>query len=477
MKDKRDKGVAMEDVPYARIAREGWVLIAILALAGTVAGWGITRALPPTYGATSTLMLQVDSSQSSLFERNQFSLARVKTYPALVDSPEVIDGVREDLGLDPDEYTDATLRQMLSAENTEDTVLLRVRADAPTPDLAKDLANSSARHLSDLLESTENSERDGQYVLELQQVLPASAPQSPDSPQVTAITGLGLIGGLALGAIIAVYRTTTRRRLLTISDVRKASGLPVFGQVARFHRAGGGEDRTAMTTLQDALENITALGGSPRSLHMVVPASEAALDDEVLTGLLEAHASLGNKACVIDLRARPSTGEGARPWTDVLDPVARSEVAGTHREPHLYVSGDSAGAARLASTVPPAIEILRKEHDVVIVVCDSGSSALQEKLVGMGAWAIISVRRYATRATELLTAVTRLRVMNIQPIGVLMTHVPRGALENVAESWRTSDGKKLDDPGRDAWTTAGLDLLDRGDDPDRTHRGARALLG
>src|SRR5699024_8874161 len=137
------------------------------------------------------------------------------------------------------------------AENTEETVLLRIRADAPNAELARDMANSAAGHLSELLERTENAGPEAQYLLELEQVLPASTPQSAESPQVAAITGLGVIGGLALGAILAVYRTTTRRRLLTLSDIRKASGLPVLGQVERFHRPSSGGHRAATIALRD----------------------------------------------------------------------------------------------------------------------------------------------------------------------------------------------------------------------------------
>ena len=77
-------------------------VIVVLAVFGAGMGWLVTKMLPETYAATSTLLLRVDSTEASLFERNQFSLARIKSYPPLVDSPEVIDAVRDDLDLDDD---------------------------------------------------------------------------------------------------------------------------------------------------------------------------------------------------------------------------------------------------------------------------------------------------------------------------------------------------------------------------------------
>ena len=44
----------MEDVPYGRILREGWVVIVVLAVFGAGMGWLVTKMLPETYAATST---------------------------------------------------------------------------------------------------------------------------------------------------------------------------------------------------------------------------------------------------------------------------------------------------------------------------------------------------------------------------------------------------------------------------------------
>ena len=111
----------MEDVPYGRILREGWLIILIVALVGAVAAFGATKLMPKTYAATSTLMLRVTSTPDTLFQQNQFSLARIQSYPQLVDSPAVLDGVRSDLDLSPRDYSDADITRMLSATNPTNT--------------------------------------------------------------------------------------------------------------------------------------------------------------------------------------------------------------------------------------------------------------------------------------------------------------------------------------------------------------------
>ena len=42
----------MEDVPYGRILREGWVVIVVLAVFGAGMGWLVTKMLPETVSYT-----------------------------------------------------------------------------------------------------------------------------------------------------------------------------------------------------------------------------------------------------------------------------------------------------------------------------------------------------------------------------------------------------------------------------------------
>lgn len=436
----------MEDVPYGRILREGWLIILLAALIGAGAAYGVAKLLPETYTATSGLLLQVDSTEASLFERNQFSLARIKTYPALVDSPSVIEGVREELGLSADDYTDRDIRRMLSAENTADTVLLAVRADAPTAKLAADLANAAAANLSLLIEGTENSGDDERYQVILEQVLPAVEPLAPTSPQVLAITGLGLIGGFALGAIVAVYRTTTSRRISTISDVRRASGLPVVGQIprpsrvplARFRKRA---EAAADAAYADALNNLSTLGGRGLSRLLLVPVSEGGVDQDELNGLLEAYAAAGRRVGVLDTRAEISKDGDFRSLADAL--VARSAATAVASSAEsgavIYASTSPIPTATLERELPRAILRLAADFDIVLLVADPGASGLIEAAAQTGAHVLLSVRRNATSATELVAVATRLRVMGIRPLGVLITQAASRSVGAAAESWRESD--------------------------------------
>ncbi|QIG38803.1 hypothetical protein G5T42_04310 [Microbacterium sp. 4R-513] len=433
----------MEDVPYGRILREGWLIILIAVLLGGASAYGVAKMLPETYTATSTMLLQVESTQASLFERNEFSLDRIKTYPALVDSPTVIDGVRDDLGLSKDEYSDREIRQMLAADNATDTVLLTVRAEGPTAAMASDMANSAAKNLSKLIRTTENSKTDLRYDVNLDQVIPAVAPASPSSPQVLAITGLGLIAGFAIGAIVAVYRTTTNRRLRTISDVRRASGLPVVGRLPRRSRLPGTQSDVAEeAAYEDAINNLFALAGTDVSRFMLVPVTPGSVDEPILRAFLIACEAAGRRACILDLRSDVKPGAAVRSLAEVLDHVPSGPRPGTRRPPlvsTIYGMTTRIPISTLESEIPAAVTRLGLDFDIVVVVSGPAESKLIEATVATGAGVILSIRHNATTATDLVSIATRLRVMGVHPLGVLMTHAGPRDIGAAAESWRESD--------------------------------------
>ncbi|HKT57444.1 MAG TPA: Wzz/FepE/Etk N-terminal domain-containing protein [Microbacterium sp.] len=430
----------MEDVPYGRILREGWLIILIVALAGALAAFGVTKLMPKTYAATSTLMLRVSSTPDTLFQQNQFSLARIQSYPQLVDSPSVIDGVRSDLDLSERDYSDADITRMLSATNPSNTVLLVVEADASTAKLSADMANSAARHLSALIEETENT-NGTKIVVRLDVVLPAVEPLQPISPQVLAVTGLGLIAGLAIGAIVAVYRTTTNRSLRTSSDIRKASRLPLAGRIPRRSRAPRrNADLLRKAAFEETVGNLGSLGGLGVERYVLVSASPESLNESIFRGLVDAFDEAGARACVLDVRSDRDPDAGVRPLDEIVNltggPV--DEPAGD-RDGSVFALSEPVRSAEIARRLPEACLRLRDDFEVVMVAADASASGLIERMAALESGVVIAVRNKSTMASQLASLVTRLHVMGIRPVGALMTHAPLGDVSAVAETWRPSD--------------------------------------
>ncbi|WP_295817693.1 hypothetical protein [uncultured Microbacterium sp.] len=425
----------MEDVPYARILREGWLLVLIVALLGAGGAYGIAKLLPETYASTSTLMLQVDSKEASLFERNQFSLARIRSYPELVDSPEVIAGIRSDLRLSADDYSDRDLRKMVSADNTTDTVLLVVRAEAPTAQLSAAIANAAAAHLSKLIQSTENSDADERYQVNLTVVLPAVEPLAPVSPQTLAIVGLGLIVGLAVGGIVAVYRTVTNRNVITISDVRRLVGIRVVGRIPRRRRWRRSDDEDESVAFDETVANLGVLGGTDLSSVLVLTASDDAIGQAERSGLAAAFAAAGRTVTILETRATSDAAAETRSLAEVLDgedvDAAVGEAAGRQFADPLPVA-----AAALQDALPALRSTLRAHVDVVVVVVDAASVAVVRELVDDATGVVVAVRSGSTAASALSALITKLSFVDVHPLGVVITGAARHASGVVTETWR-----------------------------------------
>ncbi len=187
---------------------------------------------------------------------------------------------------------------MVSADNTTDTVLLVVRAEAPTAQLSAAIANAAAAHLSKLIQSTENSDADERYQVNLTVVLPAVEPLAPVSPQTLAIVGLGLIVGLAVGGIVAVYRTVTNRNVITISDVRRLVGIRVVGRIPRRRRWRRSDDEDESVAFDETVANLGVLGGSDLSSVLVLTASDDAIGQAERSGLAAAFAAAGRTVTI-----------------------------------------------------------------------------------------------------------------------------------------------------------------------------------
>jgi len=303
-----------------------------------------------------------------------------------------------------------------------------------------------------LIEDTENSPGDDRYDVTLDQVIPAVEPVAPSSPQVLAIVGLGLIAGFAIGAIVAVYRTTTNRRLRTISDVRRAAGLPVIGRIPRRARLApvGPHDHPDIAqeaAYEDAISSLSTLGGPEASRFVLIPVTVGSIDGAVLHGFLSAFAAAGRRACVLDLRVDTKPEANVRSLADILDHVPPG--TGSMTPPHpsavsaVYAMTTRIPRSTLEGEIPAAVVRLGLDFDVVIVVTPPAASALIEATVQTGAGVVIGIRHNATSATDLVAIANRLRVMNVRPLGVLMTHVGRRAVGVAAETWRESDRNEI----------------------------------
>ena len=292
----------METPRYTRILRERWYVIVIAALVGLLAAFAVGRSSPPNYAATATLFLRVEATDTSLLERSQFSLARIKSYVDLVSSPSVLQDTIDDLGLD---VSVEALAEDVSASNPPDTVLLEVTAESDDPAEAALIANAVARNLAADIGELESGSAEGSYAITLDLRIPADNARSTTATQLAILLGLGLLGGLAVGVVTATLLVVLDPRVRTTDDVRRSTGLPVVGQLpssVRRVRRGKPFARDLADAFRGFLVDLRLItGGTDPQYLVLVPTSPGDRSDLVRLGVARTMALSGLSVAVVAL--------------------------------------------------------------------------------------------------------------------------------------------------------------------------------
>ncbi|MBA3780855.1 MAG: polysaccharide biosynthesis tyrosine autokinase [Nocardioides sp.] len=191
---------------FLKVLRKRWVTVVLLTQLGIVVAAGISALLPKQYEAAATSFVTITTNGSdptAVYQSSQFALQRVKSYTLLIDSPQVLDAVIDDLGLDT---TAQKLSGKVSLENPLDTTILTVRATDTDPERAAAIANGTSAQLSSVIESLETPRSDVESPVKVTLTTPAPTPESPVSPKLPINLTLGLLLGLAAGITVALAR-------------------------------------------------------------------------------------------------------------------------------------------------------------------------------------------------------------------------------------------------------------------------------
>ena len=122
------------------------------------------------------------------------------------------------------EFSDARLREQLSAGNPIDTPLVTVSATGRTAKEAQDLANSASRHLARFITQIETV--DGTTPVSVETAVQAGLPGQPSEPRPMIYIALGITAGLAIAVIVVIALGYVQGRHA------RASGAPISGPAA-----------------------------------------------------------------------------------------------------------------------------------------------------------------------------------------------------------------------------------------------------
>ncbi|MHA7264687.1 Wzz/FepE/Etk N-terminal domain-containing protein [Arthrobacter sp. TMN-37] len=430
----------MELNEYLRIFRRRWVLILVSALCGVIAAGVVTGFIPPKFEAQAVLFIRADSAASSSYENSQFVLQRVKSYPDLVYSPQVLNPVLQEL--DPSSLTLSELKKRVSASNPEETVYVNVTASAGTPEDSATLANLVAQNLRDVIRQLEGGDTTRNAAVEAFVTVPAVAPGVASVPNPVLNLAIGLLAGLAVGVIAALLLGSAGRRVRHSGDIPRSLGVEMIGTVPESASHGVSSQQAA----RQYRELLTALlirrGGQLPKLLMVTSAGQQE-DAYDAFGFQFAGciSDSGARTCFIDWadqrvrsdgtgsevpEAGPGFSEVLLGETTLNDVVSLAGDGATYRIPIGTAAGriSRSQAARQGASI---LKELSESFDVTLVRTSYDSHPLTTPTVAMVSEAALVLVPYGTRTADLHDCIRELRAVRTEPLGVVLFGGPRRA--------------------------------------------------
>lgn len=212
---------------FNNIKKHTLLIIIFGLLAGGIA-YGISSfVLTPKYDSNATMIISnstnVDSQnpQQANVELGQIQAnkALISTYSEIVKSRGIADKVINNLGLNMDfaEFSDK-----VSIESVKDTQIISVKVVDTIPERAQDIANETANIFKDSI-------GDIMKVDNVQILDGATLPERPSSPNIKKNTAIGVVLGLILGVMIAIFKEIADTTIKTQEDINQYFDIPVIG--------------------------------------------------------------------------------------------------------------------------------------------------------------------------------------------------------------------------------------------------------
>jgi capsular exopolysaccharide synthesis family protein len=224
----------MELRDYVRGLRRHWLAIVLITVVGLATGYAWTLLQTPVYeGSASGLLkttvdLEGGSTTTTSVAEDSAARAKVPTFLDLALSEKVAQGAIDELGLNT---TPAAVINRITVTNPTATSILKVDAQAPTPQEASDLASAWISSLAVVADDVLGDGSQGSSAVTVEAYDAASQPTSPIFPDVNTSLVVAGVLGLGFGLAFALVRTVSDRRIRVSDDIEARIGSPVVGSI------------------------------------------------------------------------------------------------------------------------------------------------------------------------------------------------------------------------------------------------------
>ena len=401
------------------VARRRWLPLALCLVAGLVGSGVLSATSPKTYQASARLFVNIPAARDvqQALQGVQLSSQLIESYAKIATSRTVAGRVSEAL---EGQFSAGEVRSKVSATSQADTLLLDVTATDGDPQSARDLANATAEVLAAFVSELEAG-KDGS--VEARVIDTAVTPTSPVSPRPKVDLTIGLLLGLAAGALLVVVLEATDDSVASVGDTTTALGAPVLSTVPR-HRHLTDEPLVALEGAHSpgaeayrALRTAVRFVDAGRVVRTLLVTSPTAGEGKTTTAanLAVAFAQSGEHVLVVDADLR------------------RSRIA------QLFVQASEPGLTEVIATKVDLDDALRPWRDHLRVLPPGALPSNPSELLGSQAMADLLERLAGLADVVILDAPPLLPVTDAVLLGALVDAVI------VVAQWSKTSATSLED--------------------------------
>jgi capsular exopolysaccharide synthesis family protein len=276
---------------YIQLAKRwAWLLLLGIVICGGVS-YVISKLSHPTYQATATFVINVDSTSST---DTTASIASVPTYAQLITNPTVLNPVLA-------KHEGMTLQQlsaMITVKPQTNTQLIELDVQNRDPHLAAQLANEVGQSFLDY----SNSQLPGSVLM-----LPATVPTTPFKPQPLQNAGIGALIGLGLAITLVVIFEWIEDRLVSPEEAQELLGMDLLSVIPEEHKRKS-ESRNSVAMIEQyrklAARINAAQSTRPFKVLMVTSALAGEGKSTIAANLSTFLAVAGKRVLLIDANMR-----------------------------------------------------------------------------------------------------------------------------------------------------------------------------
>lgn len=221
----------MELADYLLILRKHWISVVAVTLAGILLAGVVSLLMHPTYTASTSVFLTVQSGSSAgeLQQGSTYAENQVKSFAQVVTAPAVLTPVIDKLGL---QTTTTELAKKVTASVPTSTAIIEIDVVGTDPvQTAQITAAIGAQLVTVVGELSPTGSKDEQTV-KATIIAPAIVPTEWTSPRVALNLALGALLGLLIGVGQAVIRDRMDTTVVAEDDLAEVTDRSVVGVVA-----------------------------------------------------------------------------------------------------------------------------------------------------------------------------------------------------------------------------------------------------